>query len=62
MSEDGIQLRMPDGQPLHLHRWLPQGNACGAVLIAHGMAEHGARYARLAQALNTAGWAVYALD
>ncbi len=30
--------------------------------IAHGLAEHGARYARLAGALNAAGYGVYAFD
>lgn len=32
------------------------------VQIAHGMAEHGARYARLASCLNAEGFAVYAND
>lgn len=32
------------------------------LLIAHGMAEHGARYSALANFLNTQGFAVYALD
>ena len=62
MSDDGFQLPQPDGRAIHVHRWLPQGAVRATLLIAHGMAEHGARYARLAQALNQAGWAVYALD
>lgn len=32
------------------------------VQIAHGLAEHAGRYARLAQALTSAGYAVYASD
>jgi alpha-beta hydrolase superfamily lysophospholipase len=32
------------------------------MLVAHGMSEHGGRYARLAQALRAARLAVYALD
>jgi alpha-beta hydrolase superfamily lysophospholipase len=32
------------------------------VQIVHGLAEHAGRYARLAQALNAAGYAVYAND
>ena len=32
------------------------------VQIAHGLAEHAARYARLAEALTAAGYAVYAND
>ena len=34
----------------------------GAVQIAHGVAEHGSRYDRLAQALNAAGFLVSAND
>lgn len=62
MSEDGFQLQMSDGRAIHVHRWLPPGPWRATLLVAHGMAEHGARYARLAEALNQAGWAVYALD
>lgn len=62
MSDDGFQLPRPDGRFVHVHRWLPPGPCRAVLLVAHGMAEHGARYARLAQALNGAGWAVYALD
>ena len=62
MSDDGFQLQAPDGRAIHVYRWLPPGPARATLLVAHGMAEHGARYARLARALNAAGWAVYALD
>lgn len=34
----------------------------GTVQIAHGLAEHAARYDRLAQALNAAGFLAYATD
>jgi alpha-beta hydrolase superfamily lysophospholipase len=34
----------------------------GVVQIVHGLAEHAGRYARLAHALNAAGYAVYAND
>ncbi len=34
----------------------------GAVQILHGLAEHSARYARFARALNAAGYHVYAQD
>jgi alpha-beta hydrolase superfamily lysophospholipase len=62
MSDDGFQLQMPDGRSIHVYRWLPAGAPRASLLVAHGMAEHGARYARLAAAFNAAGWAVYALD
>jgi alpha-beta hydrolase superfamily lysophospholipase len=32
------------------------------LLVLHGMAEHSARYSRLAEALTPSGWAVYAPD
>lgn len=46
----------------HIHRWLPDGDVRAVVQVVHGMAEHGGRYARLAQALTAAGYAVVAQD
>ena len=43
-------------------RWLPEGAPRAHVQIAHGLAEHSARYARLAEALTGAGYAVTASD
>jgi alpha-beta hydrolase superfamily lysophospholipase len=54
--------RAEDGARLLGRRWLPEGRPRAIVQIAHGLAEHSARYARLAGALNTAGYAVYASD
>ncbi|MGL5865042.1 MAG: alpha/beta fold hydrolase [Dermatophilaceae bacterium] len=51
-----------DGTAVFTHRWLPDGTARAVVQVAHGMAEHSARYARLAEALTSAGYAVYAGD
>src|SRR5690242_19416170 len=51
-----------DGTALHTYRWLPEGAPKAVVQIAHGMAEHAARYERLAQALTASGYAVYAND
>ncbi|GAA4393817.1 alpha/beta hydrolase [Ornithinibacter aureus] len=51
-----------DGTALHTNRWVPDGAPKAVVQIAHGMAEHSARYARLAQALTEHGYAVYAHD
>ena len=51
-----------DGTALSTHRWLPDGPPKAVVQISHGMAEHSARYARLAEALTGAGYAVYASD
>jgi alpha-beta hydrolase superfamily lysophospholipase len=63
MQASSFTLSAPDGIQLHVNRWLPDGDATKAVVqIAHGMAEHSARYARFAQQLTDAGYAVYAND
>lgn len=62
MSDDGIQLTLPDGAPLFVHRWLPAEPGGWAVLIVHGMGEHSGRYARFAAALNAEGASVYGVD
>ena len=51
-----------DGTPLFVHHWLPDVPPKAVVQIAHGMAEHSARYARFAERLTEAGYAVYAGD
>lgn len=51
-----------DGLKVHVHEWLPEAAVKAVVQIAHGMAEHGARYERFATFLNNAGYAVYADD
>ncbi len=54
-----------DGAPLHVYCWKPADVAAplrAVVHIAHGMAEHAGRYARLAQALTDARMLVYAHD
>ena len=51
-----------DGVNLFVYCWLPAQQPRAVVQIAHGLAEHAGRYARLAQALNSAGYAVYAND
>jgi alpha-beta hydrolase superfamily lysophospholipase len=44
------------------HSWQPEGDVRGVLLLVHGYAEHGARYAHVAVALNERGFAVYAED
>jgi len=62
MPESEFTFRADDGQNLQARRWLPEGPPRAIVQIAHGLAEHSARYARLASALNSAGYAAYAND
>lgn len=51
-----------DGAPVIVHRWEPVGPVRGVVNLAHGLAEHAARYEHVAAALNAVGLAVYAED
>ena len=62
MPGSEFALRAEDGKSLLARRWLPEGPPRGVVQIAHGLAEHSARYARLAAAFNAAGYGVYAND
>lgn len=51
----------PDGVAISVHQWLSTAPKA-VVHIVHGLGEHAARYARLAQELNAAGYHVYADD
>jgi alpha-beta hydrolase superfamily lysophospholipase len=62
MQRASVTLAAADGVALFVHGWRPETPARGVVQIVHGLAEHGARYARLAAALTAAGYAVYAGD
>ena len=64
MHASTFAIPAPDGASTHVHRWSPDAGAVarGVVVIAHGLAEHSARYARFAAALCAAGLAVYAHD
>lgn len=62
MLADTFTFEADDGRALFVYRWLPGGGKRGVIHIAHGMSEHAGRYARLAEALCEAGWAVYAND
>lgn len=64
MRADHFAFKTADGVELFVYRWLPDdpAGAMAMVQIAHGMAEHGGRYERFAQALTAAGYAVFAPD
>lgn len=62
MQHAEFWLSTPDGSRLFVNHWHADGPPKAVVMIAHGMAEHSARYARLAAALVADGFAVYAHD
>ncbi len=53
-----------DGTAIFVHRWDPEDPSTihSIVHVVHGMAEHSARYARLAETLTAEGFRVYAHD
>ncbi|NLJ41826.1 MAG: alpha/beta hydrolase [Clostridiales bacterium] len=64
MAHERFDFTARDGAIINVNRWGldPNGSAKGVVQIAHGMAEWAFRYDYFAQALNKAGYAVYAND
>jgi alpha-beta hydrolase superfamily lysophospholipase len=63
MRAETFTIDRPDGHAVFARVWRPDDDAPRAVVqIVHGLAEHSARYARLAQALTSAGYAAYAHD
>lgn len=51
-----------DGMRLYWQAWEPDAAARDTVILVHGAAEHGGRYAHVAERLAGGGYAVYALD
>ncbi|HMI93159.1 MAG TPA: alpha/beta hydrolase [Polyangiales bacterium] len=63
MRTSTFWLEVEDGAKLFVRVWEPDAAAPKAVVqIAHGMAEHGGRYERVAERLTAAGYVVYAHD
>ena len=62
MTHDTFWLDANDRTGLFVNQWLPEGKPKAIVLLAHGMAEHSGRYARLGAALCDAGFGLYAHD
>jgi alpha-beta hydrolase superfamily lysophospholipase len=58
------ELQFPGCQDATLHgqAWLPERAPRAIIVVAHGLAEHGGRYATLANRLVEKGYAVYAID
>lgn len=57
-----LRLAADDSVALFVYRFLPERAPRAVIQIVHGMAEHAGRYARTAEQLVNAGFAVYAAD
>lgn len=64
MRADTFSFKVEDTKEIFVYRFQPdEGAAPKAIVhVAHGMAEHAARYARFAEALTAQGYVVYAND
>lgn len=64
MKTENFVLKAEDNIDIYVYSWLPiDGKALkGIIQIAHGMAEHGARYNDFARHMVSAGYAVFAND
>ncbi|HXY38794.1 MAG TPA: alpha/beta fold hydrolase [Vicinamibacteria bacterium] len=54
--------RTGDGATLWIRQWLPESGRKAAVVLVHGLGEHGGRYEQLGAALAQAGYLVVACD
>ncbi|MDZ7373817.1 MAG: lysophospholipase [candidate division KSB1 bacterium] len=54
--------RSRDGQDMFFRLWQPDRPAEGAILLVHGLGEHGGRYEEFARRACQDGYAVYAMD
>jgi alpha-beta hydrolase superfamily lysophospholipase len=52
----------PDGIQFYFQGWQPDTPPVAVVCLVHGLGEHSGRYAHVAAALNTAGYALIGFD
>jgi alpha-beta hydrolase superfamily lysophospholipase len=62
MPVSELTYKSADGTQIVAYRWDPENPPRAAVQLTHGMGEHARRYDHVAQALNEAGFVVYAQD
>ncbi len=62
MRHRELQLPGCRDEKLYAQAWLPEREPATVIVISHGLAEHGGRYAELAAHLVSRGHGVYALD
>lgn len=61
-NEQRFAIDAPDGHVIEAFSWSGHAEPRAVVQIVHGMAEHSRRYRHVAQALVSAGYAVYASE
>lgn len=64
MSESHVDGRFAGaaGGQIYWQGWVPEGEAAGVVVLVHGLAEHGGRYAHVGRRLAAEGYASYVAD
>jgi alpha-beta hydrolase superfamily lysophospholipase len=62
MADQYYTLHTPDGQQLYSHGWPCEQEPKAIVCVVHGLGEHCGRYAHVAEALNSACYAVLSYD
>jgi alpha-beta hydrolase superfamily lysophospholipase len=62
MQHKSFSLSAKDSAGIFVNHWFGDQAPKAVIMIAHGMAEHSSRYARLADTLVSNGYAVFALD
>ncbi|HEY0288455.1 MAG TPA: alpha/beta hydrolase [Pseudomonas sp.] len=62
MKHEAFWLDASDHTRFYVNAWIPLTGPKAIIMLAHGMAEHSGRYARLGSALSKAGFALYAHD
>ncbi|OLS15159.1 MAG: lysophospholipase [Promethearchaeota archaeon CR_4] len=62
MKSSTFSFKDHDGIDIFVYKWAPDGEVKAVLQIAHGMVEHGARYARPAEKFTQAGYVVYLND
>ena len=62
MHQASFWLKATDNTQLHVYHWACEQPPKAAIMLAHGLAEHAGRYARLGAELAANGFALFALD
>lgn len=62
MSHIEFTTSSPDNTPFYFQGWQTETPAKAVVCLVHGLGEHSGRYAHVAEALNAAGYTLFAFD